>query len=42
MLDIERSSRSGARQLAAIPYAWLRVLRPIIPTLIYRIERMDK
>lgn len=39
-LDIERPGRLSTRLLAATPDALLRPLRPIIPTLIYRVERV--
>lgn len=36
--DIERPGKLSTRALAAIPDALLRPLRPLIPTLIYRVE----
>lgn len=37
--DIERPGRWSTRLLGALPDALLRPLRPVIPTLIYRLER---
>jgi SAM-dependent methyltransferase len=39
--DIERPGRLATRLLAEVPDALLRPLGPIIPTLIYRIGRLD-
>jgi SAM-dependent methyltransferase len=40
--EIEHPSSLGARLLEATPDAWMKPLRRIIPTLIYRIERRTK
>lgn len=39
--DIERPDRLSTRLSAIMPNVLLRLLNPIIPTLIYRIERGD-
>lgn len=38
--DIERPNQLSIRILAAIPNSMLRPLLPVIPTLIYRVERV--
>ena len=39
-LDIERPGKLATRALATVPDAWLHPLKPVIPTLIYRIEHI--